>query len=115
MQARLQASGWREIEVVDDDLGRSAAGTVTRAGFERMVAEVCLGKVGAVRTLQLQLEQHARPQDAVAPSLEEFQDLARDLEAVWNTATADMRLKKRIVRALVPEIVVDVDAAAGEV
>jgi DNA invertase Pin-like site-specific DNA recombinase len=40
MQARLQALGWREIEVVDDDLGRSAAGTVTRAGFERMVAEV---------------------------------------------------------------------------
>jgi DNA invertase Pin-like site-specific DNA recombinase len=27
---------------------RSAAGTVTRAGFERIVAEVCLGQVGAV-------------------------------------------------------------------
>jgi hypothetical protein len=38
----------REIEVVDEDLGRSAAGTVTRAGFERMVAEVSLGKVRAV-------------------------------------------------------------------
>jgi DNA invertase Pin-like site-specific DNA recombinase len=48
MQGRLQQLGWREIEVVDDDLGRSAAGTVTRTGFERMVAEVCLGKVGAV-------------------------------------------------------------------
>ena len=48
MQTRLQQFGWREIEVVDDDLGRSAAGTVTRAGFERMVAEVRLGKVGAV-------------------------------------------------------------------
>src|ERR1039457_6358565 len=31
-----------------DDLGRSAAGGVQRAGFERMVAQVCLGKVGAV-------------------------------------------------------------------
>src|SRR5215213_8520288 len=48
MRDRLCALGWREIEVVDDDLGRSAAGTVVRAGFERMVAEVCLGKVGAV-------------------------------------------------------------------
>src|SRR5690242_13749407 len=48
MQERLQQLGWREIEVIDEDLGRSAAGTVTRAGFERMVAEVCLGKVGAV-------------------------------------------------------------------
>jgi DNA invertase Pin-like site-specific DNA recombinase len=48
MEERLRHLGWREIEVVDDDLGRSAAGTVQRAGFERMVAEVCLGRVGAV-------------------------------------------------------------------
>jgi DNA invertase Pin-like site-specific DNA recombinase len=48
MEARLRQLGWREIEVVDEDLGRSAAGSVIRAGFERMVAEVCLGKVGAV-------------------------------------------------------------------
>ena len=47
MRDRLTALGWSEIEVVDDDLGRSAAGGVARAGFERMVAEVCLGKVGA--------------------------------------------------------------------
>jgi DNA invertase Pin-like site-specific DNA recombinase len=48
MRDRLHDLGWREIEVIDDDLGRSAAGAVTRAGFDRMVAEVCLGKVGAV-------------------------------------------------------------------
>src|SRR4030095_16921768 len=48
MRERLTALGWSEIEIIDDDLGRSAAGSVARAGFERMVAEVCLGKVGAV-------------------------------------------------------------------
>lgn len=48
MRDRLMALGWSQIEVIDDDLGRSAAGSVQRAGFERMVAEVCLGKVGAV-------------------------------------------------------------------
>jgi DNA invertase Pin-like site-specific DNA recombinase len=48
MRDRLTALGWSEIEVIDDDLGRSAAGNVQRAGFERMVAQVCLGKVGAV-------------------------------------------------------------------
>jgi DNA invertase Pin-like site-specific DNA recombinase len=48
MRDRLQGLGWSEIEIIDDDLGRSAAGHVARAGFERMVAEVCLGKVGAV-------------------------------------------------------------------
>ena len=39
---RLTTLGWSEIEVIDDDLGRSAAGGVQRTGFERMVAEVCL-------------------------------------------------------------------------
>jgi DNA invertase Pin-like site-specific DNA recombinase len=48
MQARLRDLGWTEIEVIDEDLGRSAAGTETRSGFERMVAEVSLGRVGAV-------------------------------------------------------------------
>lgn len=48
MEERLRHLGWHEIEVVDEDLGRSAAGAVTRIGFERMVADVCLGKVGAV-------------------------------------------------------------------
>src|SRR5450631_4406102 len=48
MRDRLIALGWSEIETIDDDLGRSAAGGVARAGFERMVADVCLGKVGAV-------------------------------------------------------------------
>jgi DNA invertase Pin-like site-specific DNA recombinase len=48
MQARLRDLGFAEIEIVDEDLGRSAAGTVLRSGFERMVAEVSLGRVGAV-------------------------------------------------------------------
>lgn len=48
MRERLVVLGWSEIEIIDDDLGRSAAGSVMRAGFERMVAEACLGKVGAV-------------------------------------------------------------------
>jgi DNA invertase Pin-like site-specific DNA recombinase len=50
---RLARLGWQQIETVDDDLGRSAAGGVVRAGFDRMVAEVCLGKVGAVGALEV--------------------------------------------------------------
>lgn len=48
MEAHLRQLGWENIEVIDEDLGRSAAGGVTRSGFERMVSEVCLGKVGSV-------------------------------------------------------------------
>ncbi len=48
MRDRLQMLGWKEIEVIDEDLGRSASGSVVRSGFERMVSDVCLGKVGAL-------------------------------------------------------------------
>jgi len=40
--------GFADIEVIDDDLGRSASGTVARPGFDRLVAAVCAGEVGAV-------------------------------------------------------------------
>ena len=40
--------GFRDVEVIDDDLGRSASGTVARPGFERLVAWLCAGEVGAV-------------------------------------------------------------------
>jgi excisionase family DNA binding protein len=37
-----------DVEIIDDDLGRSASGTVARPGFDRLVAWLCAGKVGAV-------------------------------------------------------------------
>src|SRR3981189_1025194 len=40
--------GFHDIEVIDDDLGRSASGMVARPGFERLVAWLCAGEVGAV-------------------------------------------------------------------
>ncbi|HTI79201.1 MAG TPA: recombinase family protein [Acetobacteraceae bacterium] len=40
--------GFRNVEVIDDDLGRSASGTMARPGFEKLVAGLCAGEVGAV-------------------------------------------------------------------
>jgi DNA invertase Pin-like site-specific DNA recombinase len=40
--------GFQRVEVIDDDLGRSASGTVERPGFDRLVAWLCAGEVGAV-------------------------------------------------------------------
>jgi DNA invertase Pin-like site-specific DNA recombinase len=48
MKSHLGSLGWSDVEIIDEDLGCSAGGSVTRAGFERMVAQVCLGEVGAV-------------------------------------------------------------------
>jgi DNA invertase Pin-like site-specific DNA recombinase len=43
--------GFTTVEVIDDDLGRTASGTVERPGFERLVAALCAGHVGAVLCL----------------------------------------------------------------
>ena len=44
---RARELGWQDVEVIDEDLGRSGAGT-QRPGFERLLAGLCDGRVGAV-------------------------------------------------------------------
>ena len=41
--------------------------------------------------------------------------LAGDLRAVWSAPTTDARLKKRIVRTVIHEVVADIDDAASEI
>ena len=48
---RARALGWQDVEVIDDDLGRSGEGTA-RSGFERLLRAVCEGQVGAVFSLE---------------------------------------------------------------
>src|SRR6516165_11050296 len=47
-----QAAGFVSVTVIDDDLGRSGSGTMQRPGFERLVAMVCSGDVGAVYRIE---------------------------------------------------------------
>jgi DNA invertase Pin-like site-specific DNA recombinase len=49
---RARALGFREVVVIDDDLGRSGTGTVERKGFARLLEAVCSGRVGAVLALE---------------------------------------------------------------
>jgi hypothetical protein len=46
------AAGFASVKVIDDDLGRSGSGSVERPGFERLVAMVCSGDVGAVYCIE---------------------------------------------------------------
>ena len=48
-------------------------------------------------------------------TVDEFKDLAGDLEALWNDPHSDERTKKRLLRALIREIVVDIDDKTSEV
>jgi DNA invertase Pin-like site-specific DNA recombinase len=93
MQDRLHQLGWSEIDVVDDDLGRSAAGMVTRAGFERMVAEVCLGKVGAVAAREVsRFARNSREWQQLVEVCRVVDTVLIDLETVYSPRHSNDRL-----------------------
>jgi excisionase family DNA binding protein len=48
---RARGLGWARVEVIDDDLGRSGSGTA-RPGFEKLLAAICEGQVGAVVSIE---------------------------------------------------------------
>jgi len=48
---RAHSLGWSDVTVIDDDLGRSASG-IARPGFEKLLAAICEGRVGAVVSIE---------------------------------------------------------------
>ena len=48
---RARQLGWANVSVIDDDLGRSGSG-VSRPGFEKLLAAICDGRVGAVVSIE---------------------------------------------------------------
>ena len=65
--------------------------------------EACEARLEAART----------PEAANAPL--DFAGLASDLDAAWNAPGVTMRTRQRLLRALVADIIADVDEAAREV
>jgi DNA invertase Pin-like site-specific DNA recombinase len=55
LRCRAQALGWsaEQLIIVDEDQGLSGASAALRTGFQRMVAEVGLGRVGVVMGLEV--------------------------------------------------------------
>ena len=47
-----ETAGFASVTVIDDDLGRSGSGAMQRPGFERLVAMVCSGDIGAVYCIE---------------------------------------------------------------
>ena len=102
-EAKLAA---RRYEAVDPDKRLVAAELEARweAALQR------------TKGLEAQLTRFDQESGAVAiPDREILLSLAQDLPAVWSGASTDMRLKQRIVRILVHEIVADTDETAGEI
>jgi DNA invertase Pin-like site-specific DNA recombinase len=55
LRQRATALGWRidQVVVIDSDLGQSGASAIDREGFQRLVAEVSLGRAGIVMGLEV--------------------------------------------------------------
>jgi DNA invertase Pin-like site-specific DNA recombinase len=55
LQRRALALGWsrEQLIVIDEDLGLSGASSAARSGFQRLVADVGLGRVGVVLGLEV--------------------------------------------------------------
>jgi DNA invertase Pin-like site-specific DNA recombinase len=103
-EARLAA---RRYEAVDPDNRLVAAELEARWN-------AALGRVGGVEARFRQLETTSQ-ETARIPDKESLVSLAQKLPAVWNAETTDMRLKQRITRILIQEIVADLDESAGEI
>ncbi len=93
MEQRLRQLGWREVEVIDEDLGCSATTTDGRAGFQRMVSEVCLGKVGAVAAREVsRFARNNRDWHQLIEMCALVDTLLVDHEAIYNPRGANDRL-----------------------
>ena len=74
LKRRALALGWaaERVVVIDEDLGLSGASAAERTGFQRIVADVGLGRVGLVMGLEV-----SRP----CPQLQRLASPAGDLRA----------------------------------
>jgi DNA invertase Pin-like site-specific DNA recombinase len=92
-EQRLRSLGWQDIEVIDEDLGRSAAGDTQRTGFERMVADVCLGKVGAVAAREVsRFARNSREWQQLIEVCRVVDTLLVDLDTVYSPRHSNDRL-----------------------
>jgi excisionase family DNA binding protein len=106
-QARYEARlAGRRYEAVDPD--------------QRLVAAELEARWNAALQKIQDLEDKLRDfdeeiQSRPTPNKQVLLSLAQDLPAIWNAPSTDMRLKQRLVRILIDEIVVEVEEKSSEV
>ena len=92
---RARQLGWSQdqVVVIDDDLGRSAASTLHRPGFQRLVAEVGLGHVGLVLGIEVsRLARSCRDWHQLLEMCALFDTLIADADGVYDAANFNDRM-----------------------
>ncbi|MBC8642974.1 recombinase family protein [Caballeronia sp. EK] len=80
-----RAIGFASVTTIDDDLGRSGSGSIERPGFQRLVASVCAGSVGAVFCLEA---------SRLARNGRDWQSQRRNLHGIEDSLTTHLPTKK---------------------
>ncbi|MGB6394858.1 MAG: recombinase family protein, partial [Bradyrhizobium sp.] len=84
--------GWKDIDVIDDDLGISGSGTL-RHGFERLLRALCDGQVGAVFSIEAsRLARNGRDWHTLLEFCSIVGALLIDAEAVYDPRLTNDRL-----------------------
>ena len=85
----------------------------------RLVAKELEARWNTALARQAEIEARIGAHDAAEPPKDaapvSFALLADDLQTVWNASTTDVRLKKRIVRTLIHEVIADIDDNAAQI
>ena len=89
---RARALGWKDIDVIDEDLGISGSGTL-RHGFERLLRALCDGQVGAVFSIEAsRLARNGRDWHTLLEFCSIVGALLIDAEAVYDPRLTNDRL-----------------------
>jgi len=91
---RARALGWTQVEVIDSDLGWSAAmGAAPREGFARLLASVALGEVGLVLSREVsRLSRTDKDWCHLLEVCQLFDTLIGDAEQVYDVSLIDDQL-----------------------
>lgn len=93
LRERAQALGWRCVEVIDEDLGRSGSGTAQRSGFDRLLTRVCANEVGAVFAVDAsRFARNGREWHTLLELCGLVDVLIIDQDSIYNPRQADDRL-----------------------
>ena len=92
---RAQQLGWarERVLIIDDDLGRSAASAEGRPGFQRLVADVGLGRIGLVLGVEMsRLARSCRDWHQLLEICALRDTLIADSDGIYDPATYNDRL-----------------------
>lgn len=90
---RAHQLGFTQVDVIDDDQGKTGSGMVERPGFAKLLASVCIGEVGAVLALEAsRLARNNRDWHHLIDLCSLTNTLIIDGEGIYDARSVDDRL-----------------------